>query len=72
MTATAAMRCAATVISRQRMFIAAIVGSGPYVALAIPRLVTLEVVELRCAAWGQRSMVTVMRIIAIVDVAIEA
>jgi hypothetical protein len=73
MTAATAVRGAtAAMISRQGMFIAAIVGSVAYVALGIMRLVSLEVVELRCAAWGQRAMVPMMRIVAIVDVAIEA
>jgi hypothetical protein len=73
------VRCAATVgcatttvISREGMFTAAIVGSIAYVALGIMRLVSLEVVELLSAARGQRSMVAMMRIVAIVDVAIEA
>ena len=71
--ATAAMRgSAAAVISRQGMFIAAIVGSVAYVALRIMRLVCVEVVELLCPARGQRSMVTMMRIVEVVDVAIEA
>ena len=42
----------ATVISRQGMFIAAIVGSVAYVALGIMRLVSLEVIELWRAPWG--------------------
>jgi hypothetical protein len=63
---------AAAVISRQGMFIAAIVGSVAYVALVIMCLIRLEVVELLCPARGQRSMVTMMRIVAIVDVAIKA
>ena len=41
-------------------------------ALPIPRLVGVKVVELLLAAPRQRSGVTVMRIIAIVDVTIEA
>ncbi len=70
--ATTAVRCAAAVISRQGMFVGAIVGSVAYVALAIMRLVCLEVVEGLCPAWGQRSMVAVVRIVAIVDMAIKA
>ena len=54
------------------MFVGAIVGSVAYVALAIMRLVCLEVVELLCPARGQRSMVPVVRIVAIVDMAIKA
>ena len=71
--ATTAVRgAAATVISGQGMFIAAVVGSVAHVALRIMGLISLEVVELLCPARGHRSMVTVARIIAIVDVAIKA
>ena len=71
-TTTTVRGAAATVVSRQGMFIAAIVGSVAYVALRIMRLVCVEVVELLCPARGQRSMVTMMRIVPIVDVAIKA
>ncbi len=70
--AAAVRGATAAVISRQGMFIGAIVGSVAWVALGIMRLVSLEVVELLCAARGQRSMVAMMRIIAVVDVAIKA
>ena len=70
--ATTAVRSAAAMISRQGMFVAGIMGSVAYVALRIMGLISLEVVELLCPARGQRSMVTVMRIIAIVDMAIKA
>jgi len=71
--ATTAVRgAAATVISGQGMFIAAVVGSVAHVALRIMGLISLEVVELLCPARGHRSMVAVARIIAIVDVAIKA
>ena len=70
--ATTAVRGAATVISRQGMFVAAIVGSVTYVALVIMRLIRLEMVELLCPARGHRSMVAVARIKAIVDMAIKA
>jgi hypothetical protein len=70
--ATAAVRGTAAVISGQGMFAGAVMGSSAYVALRIMRLVSLEVVELLASARRQRSMIPVMRIIAIVDVAIKA
>jgi hypothetical protein len=70
--ATTAVRGAAAVISRQGMFVTAIVGSVAYVALIIMRLVRLEVVEGLCPAPRQRSVVSVARIIAIVHMAIKA
>jgi hypothetical protein len=70
--ATAVRGAATTVVSRQGMFIAAIVGSVAYVALVIMRLICLEVVEGLCPARGHRSMVAVARIKAIVDMAIKA
>ena len=70
--ATAAVWGTAAVISGQGMFAGARMGSVAYVALRIMRLVCLEVVEGLCPARGQRSMVTVTRIIAVVDVAIKA
>jgi hypothetical protein len=70
----AAVRCAAAaaVKSRQGMFIPAIVGSVAYVALAIMRLVSVEVVEGLSSVWRKRSMITMTRIVAVVDVAIKA
>ena len=71
--ATTAVRGAATtVISRQGMFITAFVGSVAYVALGIMRLVSLEVVEGLCTMRGHWSVVTMTRIVAVVDVAIKA
>ena len=70
--ATAAVRGTAAVISRQGMFAGAVMGSSAYVALRIMRLVSLEVVELLASARRQRSMIPVMRIVAVVDVAIKA
>jgi hypothetical protein len=61
-----------TSISRESMFTAAIMGSGAYVASAIPRLVCLEVVEALRAALRHRPSVTVMRIKAVVDMAVKA
>jgi hypothetical protein len=48
------------------------VAGAAYMALSIPRLVPVEVVELLLPAPRQRSTVTVMRVIAVVDVAVEA
>src|ERR1700683_3476047 len=65
-------RSTAAVISRQGMFIAAIVGSVASVALPIPRLIGVEVVERLRPAPRHRSVITVTRIVAVVDVAIKA
>jgi hypothetical protein len=54
------------------MFTATIMARVTYVTLPIPSLVCVEVVERRLSAPGKRSSVTVMRIIAVVDVAVEA
>jgi hypothetical protein len=43
-----------------------------YMALSIPRLVPVEVVELLFSALRQRSTVTVVRVITVVYVAVEA
>jgi hypothetical protein len=43
-----------------------------YIASAIPRLVSLEVVEALSPTLGQRSSVAVMRIEAVVDMAVKA
>jgi hypothetical protein len=59
-------------ISGKSAFTSRFMSSVSYVALPITRFVSVEVVELLCAALGQRSMVTVVRVIAVVDVAIEA
>jgi hypothetical protein len=50
--ATTAVRGATAVISRQGMFITAVMGSVAYVALIIMRLVSLKVIELLCPARG--------------------
>jgi hypothetical protein len=54
------------------MFTAAIVSGIAYVALSISRLVGVEVVELALSALRQRPAVSVVRIEAVIDVAIEA
>jgi hypothetical protein len=61
-----------TPISREGAFGLPFMGSIAYVASPIPRLVCLEVVEALRSALGQRSSVTVMRIEAVVDVAVKA
>jgi hypothetical protein len=43
-----------------------------YMALSIPRLVPVEVVERLRTALRQRSMVTLARVVAVVDVAVKA
>jgi hypothetical protein len=58
--------------SGQAVFGATIVASVAYVTLPIARLVCVEVVERRLSAPRQRSSVTVMGIIPVIDVAVEA
>jgi hypothetical protein len=58
--------------SGQGVFAATIMARVAYVALPIPSLVCVEVVERRLSSSGDWSNVTVMRIVAVVDVAIEA
>jgi sulfite exporter TauE/SafE len=62
----------ATMTTGQAVFGATIMASVAYVTLPIPRLVCVKVVERRFSAPRQRSNVAVMRIIAVVDVAVEA
>ena len=54
------------------MFTGSVMSRIAYVALVIPCLVRVEVVKRLFPACGHRSGVTMTRIIAIVDVAIEA
>jgi hypothetical protein len=62
----------ATSISGEGMFGARIMAGVADMASSVPRLVPVEVVELLRAMFRQRSTVTVMRVIAVVDVAVEA
>ena len=57
--------------SRERMLVAAIVRSGADIASPIAGFVGVEVVELAFAASGQRPDITMMRVKAVVDVAVE-
>ena len=61
-----------TPISGEGVFSLPFVGSVAYVASPIPRLVCLKVVEALRPALRQRSSVTVMRIKAVVDMAVKA
>jgi len=61
-----------TPISGESVFGAPFMATVAYVALSIPRLVCVEVVEPLLAMFRQRSNVTVMRIIAVVDMAEKA
>jgi hypothetical protein len=61
-----------TPISREGVFSRPVMARVAYVASPIPRLISMEVVEaLRPAIW-QRSNVTVMRIEAVVNMAVKA
>jgi hypothetical protein len=63
---------AAASVSGEGVLGATIMRCVAYVALPVPRLICVEVVELLFPACRQRSMVAVMRIIAVVDVAVKA
>ncbi len=54
------------------MFSVPFMASGTYVASPIPCLICLEVVEALRSALRQRSVVTMMRIKAVVDMAVKA
>jgi hypothetical protein len=58
--------------SGEGVFTTACVGFRAYVASPIPRLVGMEVVEALRAALGQRSDVTVVRVKAIIHMAVKA
>jgi hypothetical protein len=63
---------ATTPISGKRVLRLAFMGSVAYVAAPISRLICLEVVEALRPALRQRSSVTVMRIIPVIDVSVKA
>ena len=60
-----------TPISRERVFRPAFMASVAYVAPPVPRLVSMEVVEALRSALRQWSNVTMMRIKAVVDMAVK-
>ena len=62
----------AAVVAGESMFTAAIVSGIADMAVAIARFIGAEVVELLIAACGERSVIAVTRIEAVIDVAIEA
>lgn len=62
---------ATTPISGERVLGLSFMAGFAYIASPISRLVSLEVVEALCPALRQRSNVTVMRIKAVVDMAVK-
>jgi hypothetical protein len=66
------MAAAAAPISRQRMFPVRIVACIADMSASVPRLVTLEVIKRPCPTLRHRSVVAVVRIVAVVHMAIEA
>jgi serine phosphatase RsbU (regulator of sigma subunit) len=68
----ASLAAAAAPISGKGVFAACIMAGVAYMALSIPRLVPVEVVERLRTALRQRSMVTLARVVAVVDVAVKA
>lgn len=67
---TAATGVASTLKSRG-VFVASVMARIPYVALSIPRLVCMEMVERLLPVRRIRSRVAVTRIVAVVNVAIK-
>jgi len=67
-----AMGRAAAVVSRQGVFMACIMARIADVTPSIARFVSMEVVERLRATLRHRSVITVVRIVAVIDVAIEA
>ena len=73
MAATAGMTTAAAMtLKSAAVFTACIMTGVAYVALTVPGLVCVEVAERLFAASGHRSVVTIMRVVAVVYVAVEA
>jgi hypothetical protein len=70
--AAAAMAAATTSVSGEGVLIARFVAGIAYMALAIARFVSLEVVEPLRSTPRQRSSVAIVRVIAVVDVAVKA
>jgi hypothetical protein len=71
-TTTAVWGAPAAVISGQGMFTAPFMRSVAYIAMLVVRLVGLEVVEGLSPAPRQRPPVAVMRVITVINVAVEA
>ncbi len=71
-TAMSTSSMATTPISGEGVFSLRFMASVAYVASSIPRLVSLEVVEALRPTLRHRSSVTVMRIKAVVDMAVKA
>ncbi len=64
--------CSAAPAKPAAALVSAVVRSGADVSAAIPRLIRMEVLKRRSAAFRQRSVIAIMRIPAIIYVAIEA
>jgi len=71
-TAAAAVTTAAMTLKSAAVFTAATMTGIPYVALPIPRFVRVEVAERLFSASWHRPTITVMRIVAVIYVTIEA
>ena len=57
--------------SREGMLIARIVTGLAYVTLSIPRLIAMEVVEGLLSMNRHRPMITIMRVVAVINMAVE-
>ena len=68
----ARMTAATAACESRSVFVACVMTGVSYMALAVPRLIPVEVVERLFAAFRHRSCITMMRIVTVIDVTIEA
>lgn len=68
----AAAAVTSAVVAGEGMFTARVMTGVAYMASPIARFVSVEMIELLFTAAGERPMVTVVRIVAVVDVAKKA
>jgi hypothetical protein len=71
-TAAARMAAAVTTLKSGAVFAASIVARVPDVALSVMCFVRVEVTECLLVPFRHRSYITVVRIVAVIDVAVEA
>jgi hypothetical protein len=69
---TTSMIAAVATLKSRTVFTSPIMACVAYVTLPIPRFVRMKVAERLFSALRHRSCVTVMRIVAVIDVAVEA
>ncbi len=70
---TTRMRAASSpMVAGECVFVSAVVWGSAYVAMFVVCFVCLEMIELLRSAWGQRAMIPMTRIVAVVDMAVKA